>query len=59
MKHSAKVLAAILLATSSSCWAWGAAGHQTIGAIAAQLIQGSRAEQEVKSVCADRKLSHL
>lgn len=59
MKHSAKALAAILLASSSSCWAWGAAGHQTIGAIAAQLIQGSRAEQEVQALIGNLSLADI
>lgn len=59
MKPSAKALAAILLATSSSCWAWGAAGHQTIGAIAAKLIHGSRAEQEAQSLLGELSLADV
>ena len=59
MKPSAKALAAILLASSSSCWAWGPAGHQTIGAITAKLIQGSRAEQEAHSLLGDLSLADI
>ena len=59
MKPFAKALAAALLATSSSCWAWGAAGHQTIGTIAAKLIQGSRAEQEVQALIGDLSLADI
>lgn len=59
MKPSVKALGAILLATSSSCWAWGAAGHQTIAAIAAKLIQGSRAEQEVQALIGDLSLADI
>lgn len=59
MKPFAQALAAILLATSSSCWAWGAAGHQTIGTIAAQLIQGSRAEQEVQALIGNLSLADI
>ena len=31
-------------------YAWGAAGHQTVGAIADQLLAGSHAEQQVRKL---------
>src|SRR5690242_16403097 len=40
----------IILVSPSSLLAWGQAGHQTIGAIADQLLAGSRAEKEIRAL---------
>jgi hypothetical protein len=46
----ALALAAVALIVSSDAFAWGAAGHETVGAIADQLIAGRRAEVEVRKL---------
>jgi hypothetical protein len=38
------------LATSTATFAWGAPGHETVGAIADQLIAGRRAQAEVRKL---------
>jgi hypothetical protein len=42
--------AALSLIASTGASAWGAAGHQTVGAIADHLIAGRRAEREVRKL---------
>jgi len=43
------VLALLSLATSD-VFAWGNVGHQTVGAMADQLIAGTHAEAKVKGI---------
>jgi len=42
--------AAVSLAISTAAFAWGAPGHETVGAIADQLIAGRRAQAEVQKL---------
>ncbi|HYD81356.1 MAG TPA: S1/P1 nuclease [Paucimonas sp.] len=46
----AAALAAVGLVLSAQAFAWGENGHQTVGAIANLLLQGSKAEAKVKSI---------
>jgi hypothetical protein len=46
----ALTLAAISLTVSNGAFAWGESGHETVGAIADQLIAGRRAEAEVRKL---------
>ena len=50
---------AALLCASSASWAWGSAGHQTIGTIAAKLIQGTNAEREVQALLGELSLADI
>lgn len=45
-----RLVAAALLCASSGAWAWGYDGHRTVGAIADQLIRGTRAEKQVRAL---------
>jgi hypothetical protein len=47
------VLFALSLWIPTVLWAWGADGHETVGAIADQLIQTTRAEREVHQLLRD------
>lgn len=44
------VAAAVAFTTTSMAFAWGNQGHQTVGAIADQLIAGTNAEAQVKGL---------
>jgi hypothetical protein len=47
----------LALLTSGQVFAWGATGHQRVGAIAAELIVGTRAEREVRRILGDESLA--
>lgn len=48
-----------LLCLPSTSFAWGADGHQNVGAIADTLIKGSKAEQKVKAILGSSSLEQI
>ncbi len=59
MKISRVILSAVLAALPVSTWAWQAAGHQKIGAIADRLLEGSAAQARVREILVGRNLETL
>ena len=55
---SARLFGCTLALAPSLGWAWGPQGHQTVGAIADQLIAGTPAEQQVKALLGGITLSN-
>ena len=41
---------ALWIATPGAGWAWGAAGHRAVGALAERLLAGTRAERNVRAI---------
>lgn len=54
----ASIIASMLL-PHGQAYAWNAEGHQTVGAIADQLLQGSKAGARVKAILGDTNLEKI
>lgn len=48
-----------LCSTASNSYAWGADGHQSVGAIADAMVAGTKAGQEIKTILGDSSLERV
>ena len=53
------LLLSSLLILPSSVWAWGADGHEIVGAMAERLLQNTRAAQRVKQILGGRSMAQV
>lgn len=56
------ILASLVLSlcsTSNNSYAWGADGHQSVGAIADALLSGTKAGQQIKTILGDSSLERV